>query len=259
MKDTQRAKELIARFGGLEVPEISTTHVDLLLADIWKRTSGPLGNGATANRYRSLLSSIFSFGARRGLAFSNPVATIPRFRESEGRIRFLDLIEERSLLQALGNRCPEVELALHTGIRRGEQYGLTWERVDLERGILTVRGKTGRRFVPINSGARAAIENLYRSSGGSEFVCPRNWRRWFPEACRAAGVHDFRWHDLRHTFASRLVMKGVDLSTVQKLLGHKSIVTTMRYAHLSPEHLRGAVERLDENANPQLLLFTTRA
>lgn len=258
--DSRRVQEAIARFGELPAPDVTTTVIEDFLAGVWKRTAGPTGNGATANRHRSLLSSVFSFGVKRALVASNPVAAIPEFPENEGRVRFLDIEEERSLAAALDDHHrAQVELALHTGIRKGEQNGLTWEKVDLNARILTVRGKTGRRFVPINSGARSAIERLHRASGGSQFVCPREWRRWFPKACKAAGIHDFRWHDLRHTFASRLVMKGVDLSSVQRLLGHSSIVQTMRYAHLSPEHLRAAVDRLDEKENPQLLLFATRS
>ena len=145
----------------------------------------------------------------------------------------------------------EFDLALNTGMRRGEQYGLTWDRVDLERGILTVYGKTGRRFVRINSVARAAILHLHSVSNGSKFVCPdkqredqKDWRTWLDHACDSAKIDNFLWHDLRHTFASRLVMAGVDLRNVQELLGHRTIITTQRYAHLSPDHQRANVEKL---------------
>jgi len=250
--DTLRAEPLIREFGTMPAPDVTSAQIEGFLSRERSRSSGP-----TANRYRSLLSSIFSFGLRRGLVSTNPVAAVPRFREHEGRIRFLDAGEESALRVAVGAHAPELDLALNTGIRRGEQYGLRWENVDLDRGILTVRGKTGRRFVPVNAAARSAIERLHQASGGSEFVCPREWRRWFEAACRSAKVHDFRWHDLRHTFASRLVMAGADLSSVQKLLGHRSIVTTQRYAHLSPEHLRATVDLLAQKPAPQLLLFAT--
>jgi site-specific recombinase XerD len=212
-------------------------------------------SGSTVNRYRSLLSNIFAVGVRSGALPFNPVSRVEKFRESDSRIRFLDAEEEKSLRAAVRAQSDEheaeLDLAIHTGIRRGEQFGLTWDRVDLERGILTVYGKTGRRFVPINSAARAAIETLWRVSNGSKFVSPdkRNvdqddWRRWLAQACATAKVDNFRWHDLRHTFASRLVMKGVDLRSVQELLGHKSIVTTQRYAHLSPDHQKANVQKL---------------
>ncbi len=105
--------------------------------------------------------------------------------------------------------------------------------------------------IPVNSKAEAALRTLFTRANGLPYVCPgrdgerdRDWERWFERCVQAAGVPDFRWHDLRHTFASRLVMAGVDLRTVQELLGHKSILMTMRYAHLAPAHLRDAIERL---------------
>jgi integrase len=74
----------------------------------------------------------------------------------------------------------------------------------------------------------------------------RDWRRWFEDAVEAAEIPDFHYHDLRHTFGSRLVMKGVDLRTVMELMGHSDITMTMRYAHLAQSHVRDAVERLAE-------------
>lgn len=212
-------------------------------------------SGSTINRYRSLLSSIFRHGVRAGVVEANPVMRVDRFRENEHRIRFLDAGEEKALRAVIRKRCParepELDLALHTGLRRGEQFGLTWERVDLERGILTVRGKTGRRFVPVNSIARAALERLWRQSNGHSFVCPEakredqeDWRRWFEEAVSEAKIDNFTWHDLRHTFASRLAMKAVPLASVQQYLGHRSILTTMRYAHLSPDFQKKNIEKL---------------
>lgn len=102
----------------------------------------------------------------------------------------------------------------------------------------------------LNDEAKAAIEKLRAMSGEKEFVCPdansgavRDLRQWFREACDAAKVANFRWHDLRHTFASRLVMAGADIRAVQELLGHASIVMTMKYSHLSSEHRKRAVSK----------------
>lgn len=250
-KDSQRLKPLLKEFGSTPAGEVIVEKINAFLATLKTEAR----SGSTVNRYRSLLSSIFAFGVRNAVLVVNPVSRVDRFRESEPRIRFLDAGEEKSLRAAVRAQSAEHEaefdLALHTGMRRGEQYGLTWDRVDLERGILTVYGKTGRRFVPINSAARAAIEQLWRASNGSKFVCPdkrrddqQDWRRWLVQACETAKVDNFRWHDFRHTFASRLVMAGVDLRSVQELCGHRSIVTTQRYAHLSPDHQRANVEKL---------------
>ena|ERR1700675_1286579 len=212
-------------------------------------------SGSTVNRYRTLVSSIFSHGMAIEWVPSNPVARVKRLKENPGRLRFLDEEEEISLRKIIRLDCPdrewELDLALSTGMRRSEQFGLKWDQVSLERGIVEANGKTGRRFIPINSDARGALLALHRISKGSAFVTPearrteqRDWRRWFEHSVKKADIGDFRWHDLRHTFASRLVMAGVDLKTVQELLGHKSVVMTQKYAHLSPAHKAEAVAKI---------------
>ena len=134
-------------------------------------------------------------------------------------------------------------------------YWRTWEDVNLERHILTVpRSEHGeRRHVPLNSVALAALERLRAESGGTGWIF-RNERGerltgpryWWDDAIAKAKVQDFHWHDLRHTFASRLIMDGMDLRTVQELMGHKTIAMTCRYAHLVPTYQLAAVERLAE-------------
>ena len=88
---------------------------------------------------------------------------------------------------------------------------------------------------------------LHNQSVGAERLFPNITPRWFTEAVREVKLEDFTWHELGHTFASRLVMAGVDIRTVQELMGHKSITITMRYAHLSPQHRIAALERLCES------------
>lgn len=152
---------------------------------------------------------------------------------------------------------PLVLLALNTGLRRGELLQLRWRDLDLHRKMLTVRGegaKTGQtRHVPLNSEATRVMK-AWRPTvvdtdscvfSGTKDEKPivavkKAWRG----ALKAAKVTSFRFHDLRHTFASKLVMAGIDLNTVRELLGHKSIAMTLRYAHLAPEHKAAAVEAL---------------
>jgi site-specific recombinase XerD len=116
-----------------------------------------------------------------------------------------------------------------------------------------VKGKTGRRHIHANRSALAALRLLQKKTGDKKFVSPdandntkRDWRRWLEDAAKKAGVDNFHWHDLRHTFASRLVIKGEPLKVVQELLGHKSIVMTQRYAHLEKGNLQAAVEKMNE-------------
>ena len=153
---------------------------------------------------------------------------------------------------------PMVEIALHTGVRRGELFRLLWSDInwDLSCPVLTVRGsisKNGKsRAIPLNAHAvqvlRAWAKNCPHQSGlifpgkdGKPFnTLKTSWGTVIEEA----GLKDFRWHDLRHTFASRLVMNGEDLNTVRDLLGHKDIKMTLRYAHLSPSVKAEAVTKL---------------
>lgn len=249
--EQERSNRLLEGNRSLPAGSITPQRIEEWLGAIRKENV----SGSTLNRYRSTLSGIFAYAVRTGRLATNPVQQVRRFKENEHRIRYLTDDEEAGLRKAIrkidAHRLEELDLALHTGMRRGEQFSLTWDSVDLAGARLTVRGKTGRRFIPINAAAKAALEQLHARSKGSAYVCPetkypsqRDWRRWFENAVEAAGIQNFRWHDLRHSFASRLVMAGVDLRTVQELLGHKSIVMTMRYSHLAPDHLRESIEKL---------------
>jgi integrase len=151
---------------------------------------------------------------------------------------------------------PMVLISINTGVRRGELSSLEWRDVDLQRAILTVRGqsaKSGRtRHIPLNAEALAAFKGWRAQRPEPEgLVFPgRNGdrldsvRKAWLAVLEEAKIRNFRWHDQRHHFASRLVMAGVDLNTVRELLGHASYQMTLRYAHLAPEHKAAAVARL---------------
>jgi site-specific recombinase XerD len=221
--------------------------------DIERRFEKEKWSPATVNRYRALLSLTYRLAIRNGKVTVNPARLVRHRLEDNARIRFLSAEEETSLRAAIETACPdrlpELELALNTGLRLSEQYTIRWQDVSLVRRTLTIpRSKNGTtRHVSINRGALQALEALRMRANGSELVCggASTSRRWFEPAVKTAGLPQFTWHCLRHTFASRLVMAGVDLRTVQELLGHKTIAMTVRYSHLAPKHTLAAVERLD--------------
>ncbi len=235
--------------GAMRYDRITPQRVEEILAGL-KR--GGLSN-STVNRYRSLISSVFNFATKMNPTASNPVSRVKRYRENAPRVRCMTAEEEARLRKEFTVDAEEWEfdLALYTGMRRGEQFFLRWADVHPERKLITVCGKTGRRDVAVNKTARAALENLRKLTGDREFVCPgndgsaaRDWRTWFEEAVKRAGIRDLHFHDLRHTFATRLVMERVDLRTVQQLLGHKSIEMTEKYSHPSADHRGAAVEKM---------------
>jgi site-specific recombinase XerD len=221
--------------------------------DIERRFEREKWSPATINRHRALLSLTYRLAIRNGKVKENPARQVRHRLENNARIRFLQPEEETKLRTVIEAACPErlaeLELALNTGIRLSEQYGLSWRDISIVRRTLTIqRSKNGAtRHVPLNQAALRALEALQVRANGSEFVCGglNTSRRWFDPAVKAAGLQSFTWHCLRHTFASRLVMAGVDIRTVQELMGHKTIGMTVRYSHLAPKHTLAAVERLD--------------
>jgi len=235
----------------------------------------------TYNRTRTVLLSIYRLGLENGKVTCNPAKLLKRKKVADDRVRFLNQIEptpteidylkplqteEARLRAVISHDFPEhmeeFEVALNTGLRSSEQYRrIDWSCVDLVRKDLHVPGsKNGLgRHLPLNQDALAAFQRLRMQQIG-ENVTPINMtgpiffgragerlqgaKHWFLRACKKAGIAGMTWHDLRHTFASRLVMADVDLRTVAELLGHKTLAMTMRYTHLAPEHKLVAVERL---------------
>jgi integrase len=217
---------------------------------------------ATVNRELSFLRRVFNVALANELVERNPVRSVKLFREPSGRVRYLSEAEETKLKSEVDAvRWRLIAFAVNTGLRQAEQFHLKWEHVNFRSRVLTVpRSKHGgARHVPLNDTAMAVLRALpSRFKGGFVFpsrtgktpINATNFRqRVFNPAVVEAGIENFRWHDLRHTFASRLAMAGVDLNTIRELMGHKTLAMTLRYSHLSPNHLHNAVKQLDSSGS----------
>jgi len=179
-------------------------------------------------------------------------------KESRGKDRILSEDEEARLLETVRTTSKEKHLepiiitALNTGMRKGEILNLKWSNVDSQNGVIIVEGaKNGEvRKIPMNQKLTQTLEGAKKVSKG-EFVFSENGKPYLDvktgwwTALRKAGIENFRFHDLRHTFGSRLGMKGTDIKTIAELMGHKDIKMTMRYSHPTPEHKKRAVNLLD--------------
>ena len=231
-----------------------------LLAD--ELPTGRHRKGATVNRYLADLSRAFTIAVRElEWVDSNPVRRVERFPESRGRTRFLDEEERIRLLTACRESSSRhlygaVAVALGTGGRHGEVLGLRWRDVNLRPGEAAVtfrdtkNGET--RTVALEGLALDALRQahslrrldtdlVFPSRKGDR---PASIRNAFDRAVEVAGLEDFRFHDLRHTFASYLAMSGATLAEIADALGHKTLVMVKRYAHLSQQHARSVVERM---------------
>jgi len=203
----------------------------------------------SVNRYRALLHKMFNIAIEEGYIQENPVSKVKRYSELENiRNRVLSEDEEHRLIAESSRRLePILKVALNTGMRLGEILKLKWKNVDLEKEeIRVVEAKSGRsRKIPINSTLYSELIKLKSKEGKDYRVFPfKSIRTAFTNACERAGIEDFTFHDLRRTFGTRLLERGVDIVTISRLYGHSSVLVTQRYLHPKDELSREAVELL---------------
>jgi len=215
-------------------------------------------SSSTINRELYMLSKAFNLAVKEWEWLSeNPVSKVSKERENNERDRCLSYEEEERLL----NNSPDwlsdvITFALHTGLRQDELLSLQWSRVDFSRRtILIQETKNGKpKTLPLNETALNILEekskvrgvknDLVFLSGTGTKINRSNLKRTLKKVLKKVGIENFRFHDLRHTFATRLVQRGEDIYKVAKLMGHKDIRMTQRYAHHSSESLRSGVDIL---------------
>ncbi len=228
------------------------------VVETWKSEKLKEVSPARVNRLMQTLKHMFTKATEWEMVGDETLKAVRRAKllpVNNRRLRFLS----KEQCQALTETCsthlrPIVVTALNSGMRKGEILRLRWEQVDLRHGfiLLDVTKNGERREIPINSKLRATLEAIPHGVESEYVFVDRNGnpfkdvKRSFATALSRAGVKDFRFHDLRYTFASHLIMAGIDLTTVKELLGHKDITMTLRYAHLAPSHKMNAVKVLEE-------------
>ncbi|MFQ5519469.1 MAG: tyrosine-type recombinase/integrase [Mariprofundus sp.] len=243
--------------GALSLAAITPTHI----ADCRDKLLDGGRSPATVNRYLAVISHAFTYAVKelRWLE-DNPCQKVTNPKEPKGRTRFLSDDERKRLLDACKESSskqlyPAVLLAMSTGMRRGEQFGLRWQDVDLQTGrIILTDTKNGETRVAIATGP--ALDELRKLAKVRRIDCdlvfpgrlkkcqPVVLERPFREALEAAEIEDFRWHDLRHCFASELAMSGATLAELAEAMGHKTLDMVKRYAHLTEGHISSVVERM---------------
>lgn len=216
-----------------------------------KKTVGP----CSVNRELSLLSAAFNQAIRIwGWCKYNPVSAVPRDKEPK-RVRYFSEKEFQEIYDLLPDWVkPIVLLAKNTGLRLSNAVNLRSAQVNLKKRLIVLEAEEMKNSqtlgVPVNDNAYAVLKDRVHSK---YVFCRKDgkpYTTWgvsqsFKRACQKAGYPDYRFHDLRHDFCSKLVQAGIDLYTVKELAGHKDITTTQRYAHLSPGRLHDAVSVLD--------------
>jgi len=248
-RDKVSIAHLTSFFKGRYIFEITPRMIEKYKAARWEKVAP-----ATVNRELACLKHMYTKALEWGYLKTNPAKGVKSLKEPPGRLRYLRPEEVKKLLDVCHGYLRSIVItALNTGMRKGEILALRWQDVDLENRKVTVRNAKNNeaRVIPINQTLYQELSNLSGQSDG-EYVFTNgddrpigDIKKGFSAALKRARISDFHFHDLRHTFGSHLVMQGIDLKTVQQLMGHRQIKTTMRYSHLSPEYVQEAISRLD--------------
>ncbi len=251
-------RQLVERFNALPLRNFNTALVEQYQTEL---INSGLKN-ASVNKKLNTLKAMFTKAADWEMVEEETLKRVRKIKHlpEDKRLRFVSTEECRELLNSCDPHLrPIVITALNTGMRKGEILSLQWEKhIDLKHGFIMLDKTKNheRREIPINATLGDTLTGITRRLDVPYvFHDPKTGKRYqdikksFATALRRARIQDFHFHDCRHTFASHLVMAGVDLTTVSRLLGHKDIKMTLRYSHLAPAHMKNAVNVLDTAMN----------
>lgn len=259
-------KSFIPRLGKLSVEAVTAYHIEQCKAALLKSGLSP----KTINNHLTILNTCL----KTAYEWLNLPGTPPKIKKLKAPPPVTDYLSPAEIDLLLGSATGLVRdliiVAYHTGMRQGEIEGLQWGSVDWQNRSITVRHsrdsctkalgttKSNReRYIPMDADVYSTLFNRKKATGyvfthedGRPFLDNRYTRQKLQDLCKKVGLRKIGWHTFRHTFASHLVMRSVPLNTVQALLGHSDIKTTMRYAHLAPSTMRQAIDML----NPRVAL-----
>ena len=269
-REERSVKNLTGFFDKKLLTEMTRKDIERYMA--FRRSQGV--KPGTVNRELALLKHMLKKAVDWEYLEISPAVGI---RQQRVEVLEFNILAEDEMDRFIAEATPHLQailiLALNTGMRRSELFRLEWKDVDFERGFIAVHQTKNyeTRYIPMNSLVREALQRhpkrmivkthpngkverrvapwVFSNEAGQPYV---NVDKGFKNSLKRAGItKHFRFHDMRHTFASWLVMKGVDLRTVAKLMGHKDIKQTMRYSHLAPDHMQGAVDVLTQRTEQQ--------
>jgi integrase len=272
-KNRSGAAHLLEFFKGKMLKEITPLMIERYRSERKKKLKGVKsvdeeGNkkiiyvpitGSTINREIQMLKKMFNIAINNGWIDINPCSAdkIRPFREENKKERYLTPEEEALLLNACTGKLkylrPFVIIALQTGMRAGEILNLTWNCVDFKNGyIVLLDTKNGKkRYIGLNLVLRKELEEISKDKADENYVLPnpKTGKPYcdlggFANLCKRVDIKGLRFHDLRHTAATRMVSAGIGLATVQSILGHADLKTTSRYAHPVSEEKQRAMEAL---------------
>jgi integrase len=283
--DEGRAETLKEFFGNRQLRDITPMQIERLKSTLLGKETyrGTPRKGSTVNRYQQLLSKIFSMAYDNSLIETNPCRRVRKEKEGGRRERYLTYDEEARLMKALPGELsyllPAVVISLGTGLRKAEQLNLKVGQINfgkvpvfypvngkeveiLPNWLLVAESKSQRpRIIPMNPVVRSTLLDLIQDAAGDEFVfsfartgvSEATIRKGFREACKLAEIPcgqtkagGLVWHDLRHTFATRLREQGAHELDIMQVMGHSSVKMTASYAHGTPTVMQRAVDRLSE-------------
>lgn len=256
-RDKRKLPKLLEAFGNLNLDSISIQAVEAYMHR--RRSLG--ASPATVNRDVALLKHILHKALDWNYIHENPVSKVKLLKEPPGRTRYLSTEERQRLLAACSGILKAIVMtALFTGMRKGELQDLRWSNINFERKEIVLRKTKNNevRVIPVPDALMQVLQVLdtksdyvfHKSDGKPYGDC----KKAFKTACRRAGINDFRFHDLRHTFASYLAIAGYSAFVIQRLTGHKTLAMAQRYTHLSESCIREAVESVTKMSQQGLTI-----